>query len=257
MTNFETALIGTCQDKGFYPRVIGSVNSNNGNYPIWFVQTAYEWGQEPKALVVAGFHGEELAGPWAILRWLQTCTVESFKGVNVSFLPVVNLYGFRTNQRYGPSGIPTNAGFYRTNEQISPEGAVLKKNIDLLRMAASEGYLSLHEDNTASEFYMYTFEPTEKPGEFTREIKAELIRHFPHPFTGVAYVNNSGPGKGPPCEDGLVYRFFDGTFDDWLFQLGVRRVAVTETPGKYPFMERVEASVDLIDKFIDLISRGV
>jgi len=259
MTKFETSLLAICQQKGFYPKTIGSVpGAFTYNYPLWLIQTMEEsLPTIPKALIVSGFHGEEQAGPWGILKWLRDCTPESFKGVNVSFLPVVNLYGFITEKRYGPSNMPTNTGFYRPGEKASPEAEILKKNINILRPLADNGYISLHEDITSSQYYIYTFEPTEQPGEFSKQMKDELAKHFPNPFNGIAYVDTTSPGQGPPCEDGLIWKFYDGSFDDWMFQMGVPRVAVTETPGKYPFLDRVDATVDLINRFIDLVSKGV
>lgn len=258
MTSFEISLLTTCQEKGFYPRSIGSIKGPDKQHPTWFIQTVEDkYSIAPKALIVSGFHGEEQAGPWAILKWLKQCTPESFKGVNLSFLPIVNLYGFLNEKRYGPSQMPTNTGFYRQGDLASPEGEILKKNIEMLREAADSGYLSLHEDITASQYYIYTFEPSEKPGEFTKQMKSELHKHFPNPYNGIAYVDTASPGQGPPCEDGLVWKFYDGSFDDYMFQMRVPRVAVPETPGRYPLLDRIDANVALIEKFIELISKGI
>lgn len=259
MTNYETALLNVCSKNGFFPRSLGTIRGSIGSYPTWLVQTAAppKTKDYPRVLIVSGFHGEEPAGPLGILRWLELCTPESFMGVNVTFLPVVNLYGFTYNKRYGPSGTPTNAGFYRPGEKASPEGQILKEHIEELREMANDGYLSLHEDSASSEYYIYAFEPTEMPGRFTTEMKHVLSSYFLRGYNGIAYVDTTSPGQGPPCEDGLIWKFYDGSFDDWMYQLGVPRVVVTETPGLAKLPDRIEASIALIDKCIALVAKGV
>lgn len=260
VTAYDVSLTNFCKEKKFYPQVIGKIPDpiKKMEYPVWLVHTNMElYNQDPKALIVSGFHGEEVAGPWGVLRWIAECKPEQLKGINLSFIPIVNPWGFHNNSRPGPTGKPTNAGFYMPGEGPSPEGKILKDNITLIRPLADAGYLSLHEDSTSKEYYIYTFEPTELPGKFSMEMKAELGKHFLKPYNGIAYVDTTIPGQGPPCDDGLIWKFFDGSFDDWMFQLGVPRVAVTETPGAYVLQDRIEANMALINKFIDLVKRGV
>lgn len=247
---FQRQLLQVASDRGFWLRVLGIIDG----YEMWLVRTRTNGEKKPRVLIVAGFHGEEKAGPWGILKWLQESPDSVFDSIDVSFIPIVNTYGFSKGKRYGLSDIKTNNGFYHVNEgeKPSPEGEVLIRNINILKPLAEDGFLSLHEDITVKEFYLYTFEHSDKPGKFTKGLKKELKTHFKNAYHGVAYVDSTDKTKGPPCKHGLVYKFCDGSFEDWMYHLGVPRVAVTETPGKFKLAKRVKATVNVIDRFLKL-----
>lgn len=252
---FTKTLFEVCAQKDFWLKVLGVIDE----YEIWLVRTREIYSfdhKDPRILVAAGFHGEEVAGPWAILKWLQACDEKYLKSaVDVSLVPIVNPWGFAKGKRYGPSEIMTNYGFChqdKDNAKPSPEGEALIKNIELLRPLAQDGFLSLHEDINIKEYYLYTFEHGKKPGKFTKSLKRELSKHFPKSYDGIAYVDSRARADGPVCKNGLVYKFCDGSFEDWMFHLGVPKVAVTETPGKYRLKRRTNAGVEIINKFIGL-----
>lgn len=250
---FQKQLFRVASEKGFWLKILGVIDE----YEMWLVKTRnFTDHKDPRVLIVAGFHGEEKAGPWGILKWLQDCEKSVFDSIDVSFIPIVNTYGFSKGKRYGSSDMKTNFGFCHLseNDKPSPEGEVLIKNIEILRPLAEDGFLSLHEDVTIKEFYLYTFEHGVKPGKFTRGLKKELKKHFKKCYQGIAYVDSASDGRGPNCKKGLIYKFCDGSFEDWLFHLGVPRVAVTETPGKYKLARRVKANVAIIDRFLKLCS---
>lgn len=241
---------------GFWLRILGAVSGHK----IWLIRTRdyyvpdYEH-TDPRLLIVAGFHGEEVAGPLAILKWLKTHDENVWKKIDLSFIPIVNPYGFAKGTRYGESGKKTNAGFCHTKElegEPSPEGQILIDSISIIRPLAQDGFLSLHEDKSERGYYLYTFEHGPEPGKFTQGLKREIGKHFHRPVDGIRVFTDAQKEYGPMVKDGLIYRLCDGTFEDWLFHLGVPRCAVTETPGKYRLARRVEAGVAIIDKFIQL-----
>lgn len=256
INKFRKALLEVAAEKNFWLKVLGVVDE----YEMWLVRTReiYPFDhKDPRILIVAGFHGEEKAGPLAVLRWLQECGKEILEKVDISLIPVVNSFGFARNKRYGSSMMKTNCGFCHLNNDISPspEGVCLINHIELLRPLAQDGFLSLHEDATVKEFYLYTFEHGNKPGKFTRGLQKELKRFFPKAYNGIAYADAANAGAGPECKNGLVYKYCDGSFEDWMFHLGVPRVAVTETPGKYILDRRIKANVSVINKFIELCGK--
>lgn len=253
-------MLQVAAEKGFWLKVLGQVSGPNRKYEMWLLRTRNMYSYDhtdPRVLIVAGFHGEEVAGPWGLLKWITECDSKWLKLVDASFIPIVNPYGFARKKRYGYSDLPTNAGFCHEPVGRSPEGEILANNIELLRPLAHDGFLSLHEDSTTKEYYLYTFEQGLEPGKFTKSLKKELSKSFPKPYEGIAYVDSRDPDAGPICKDGLIYRFCDGSFEDWLFHLGVPRVAVTETPGKYKMDRRIGATVNVIQKFIELAYEGV
>ena len=250
-------------ERGYWLRPLGQLD----DYIMWLVRTRniYSYDHtDPKVLIIAGFHGEEVGGPWSILKWLKEADSKVFEKYDISLIPIVNSYGFARNKRYGSSGMKTNAGFVHTGQEhetakddvLSPEGEILTRNIDILRPLAQDGVLSMHEDNTCKEYYLYAYEHGKKPGKFTKKLLKELSKFFRKPYNGIAFVEPSNTGFGPPCVNGLVYNFRDTTFEDWMFHLGVPKVAVIETPGKYKLKRRVEAGGAMIQKFLSLVKNG-
>jgi predicted deacylase len=59
-----------------------------------------------KILVAAGFHGNEYAGVWGLINYLQ----HGSRFENVSFLPLVSPIAFKENRRYGNPGVQENRG---------------------------------------------------------------------------------------------------------------------------------------------------
>ena len=270
--SFQNQLFKISAEKGYWLKPLGElngvVNGKKFSYITWLGRSRPASDHnDPKILIVAGTHGEEIAGPWGLLKWLQDSSDKWAKKIDISFIPIVNPYGFARNQRYGPSGESTNCGFCTPKSPVltenpellakyedhpSPEGQILANNIDLLLSLSTDGFLSLHEDVSVEECYLYAYEHTDKPSRWVRAMREELNKHFPKSFTGTACVDTSKNTSGPPCKNGLVYNFLDGSFESWMLELGVRRCAVPETPGKYPLRKRVVATESVINRFVSL-----
>lgn len=256
MVKYTKLLMRICAEKDFSMTPLGVV----GDWPVWLLRGNKHRPKHRKILIASGFHGEEKAGPWAILRWLEDYNVENYKGLDISFLPVVNPTAFNRYTRYNTWGQKSNCGFCHPEmeEDPSEEGKVLIKHQDRLYSLGMNGFLSLHEDtDLRKEYYLYTFEPTRDPGQFTCFMLEELNRWFEKPLNGVSVVADSSLKTPPFVVNGLVYKYCDGSFEDSLFHRGVQRVAVTETPAKARLEYRIDANVSLIDVFIDLIHRGI
>jgi hypothetical protein len=240
-------------EKRFFLCILGEVDEQQ----MWLVRTRQHMEHtDPKMLIVAGFHGEEKAGPFAILKWMKDCDQKILDKADLSFIPIVNPIGFSKNMRYAIPGEKTNCGFCHPERKLKPsrEGQILINNIDLLKPLAEDGFLSLHEDITEKNYYLYTFEKRKTPGPFTMGIKEELGKFFRKALDGEHAEIDASDGShvGPIFKDGLIFRHCDGSFEDWLFHLGVPRAVVTETPGKYRLKRRVDAGASIISKFIEL-----
>jgi hypothetical protein len=266
LAQYNKELLEVAAEKGFWLRILGSI----GGYKIWLIRTRDYYvpdytRKELRLLIAAGFHGEEPAGPWAILEWLKRCDTHLLTQIDLSFIPMVNPYGFkgstsRKTVRYGPSGMKTNTGFchtVETGEEPSPEGQILLDHINLIRPLAQNGFLSLHEDKTERSFYLYTFEHGDEPGSFTEGLKKELKSHFPKYLDEVKVLTDADQGNSPVAKKGVIFRLCDGSFEDWMFHLGVERCATTETPGRYRLKRRIDAGVAVIDKFISLCQEEI
>jgi hypothetical protein len=237
-----------------------TVLGKTGRQYIWIVRSTLEFDHDrPNFLIAAGFHGEEIAGPFAILKWLETATPNQLAKANFTFLPVMNPIGFNRGSRYARAGEKTNAGFYHVEESkdvLSTEGQILMENVDFLIKAARDGFLSLHEDETVDKFYVYDYvaEERAKPSSFARAMRDEEKKFF-----DVIADNTPVNEEGDPNAvvwDGIVYHLCDGSFEDMLMHNGIPRAITTETPSLGIGLEkRVEAGVALITKFVNLSVR--
>ena len=257
MSQYQKHLIDIAAEKDLCLMPLGMV----GQWPIWLVRSSFApKSKRKKVLIAAGFHGEEQAGPLGILQWLEKYHAENYKGLDITLLPVVNPMGFDKRQRYNKWGEISNQGFCHPemNQQPSREGQILLKHMDRLYSLGMNGFLSLHEDETIKkEYYLYTFEPTKEPGKFTCGMLEVLHKWFDTPLNGYSVTADTNLSTPPFVVNGLVYKYCDGSFEDAMFHRGVMRVAVSETPAKAKLIYRVDANVDVIDTFIDLIRREI
>jgi hypothetical protein len=223
-----------------------------GGYPLLLLAPASP-GPGPSLLFGAGFHGEEVAGPWGCLSFLETAPAEFFERVNLSFLPLANPTGFRAGRRHNDWGENANLGFCPASRDLQPgpsrEGAALLSHLPRLMRLARDGFVSLHEDPGLDRFYLFTFERLDAPGPFTRALHAAGRQFFePHP---------GGPLDDYVVQDGVVFRACDGTFEDRLFHEGLDRAACTETPGQLDLARRVEANVAIVRATVELALSGL
>lgn len=253
---FQSGLFRVISEKRFWMTILGE----SDGYPIWMVRTRINRSHnDPKILVVAGFHGEEVAGPYAALSWLQKCNLKALKDYDITFIPLVNPGAFATGKRKNSFGQVPNAGFCHHETEgnnRSIEGQVLADNIDLIKPMAKDGYLSLHEDIDESKYYLYSFGESPEPDGLAMEIKSTLGEHFKACVDGDEVEVDGERHKKILVKNGMVYNFCDGSFDDWMFHLGVPHVIVSETPGKAGLQRRINAAVAVIDKFIEFFVVG-
>ena len=202
--------------------------------------------RRPCVLVAAGFHGEEPAGCWGLLNFLETADDNLFLECAISFLPLINPTGIRKGRRYNDWGENPNNGFCHTpsgRPEPSREGKILIENIEVLKKCSRDGFLSLHEDIDCTEFYIYTFEKSNTPGRFSITLKTTEECFFkPKP---------DGIFEGENLINGIIFNHCDGSFEDLMFHEGIPRSACTETPGKLDFSLRVAANTKIINSFVN------
>jgi hypothetical protein len=147
----------------------------------------------PAIAIAAGVHGDEPAGPWALLELVESAGLDPRFAYRI--WPCTNPDGFRAHTRANGDGIDVNRTFGGAGE--SPEArAILTANRD--RTFALS--LDLHEDCDASGFYCYEY----GGGEIGRLVVAALERSgFPidpleetldvtGPLEGIAYSRERG-----------------------------------------------------------------
>jgi predicted deacylase len=223
--------------KGFKTRSLGDV----GDSELMVIEPAKK-NKGKHILLVSGTHGDEVAGPFGLLRYLERVSDETLKMVNLSFIPLLNPTGFRKFTRDNQWGEKTNRN-YDNDEKISREGKILKGNLSLLKEIAADGMITVHEDPKAKVcfIYMYHGKNAEELGEILLDVDRMFFKQRP-----------SMPNeKGKKLKKGIIWDRHEGSFEDWLDKNGIPSIATTETPGSVDFEDRVQANTLLLNSFVD------
>jgi hypothetical protein len=122
--------------------------------------------QGPLVAIAAGVHGDEPAGPWALLDLVENGRLNPRCSYRI--WPCTNPTGFAARKRTSADGVDVNRTFGGSG--ASPEASVILAANRGLTFALS---LDLHEDCDAQGFYCYEY----GGGEIGRRVIAELDAH--------------------------------------------------------------------------------
>jgi len=102
--------------------------------------------------VFAGMHGDETAGVFAAIRFLQELAQnpDLARGYEVYLYPLCNPSGFEDGTRHSRSGPDLNREFWIGSRE--PEVEMLERQIRTLRL---DGLISLHADDESDGLYAY------------------------------------------------------------------------------------------------------
>ena len=227
-------------ERGLVYWELGNVDS----YPIVLL-TPKTTSDAKKVLVAAGFHGNEYAGVWGIINYLQYGS----RLENVSFLPLVSPIALKENRRYGKDNKISNQGFCHPEMNLIPseEGMILISHAELLLSLGRDGFLSLHEAPEKKIFYVYAFEKGDHPSSISQELLRVGAKEFGYAEDGTTMQ------YGGTAKDGIIFNFHDSSFEDFMFENGVPHSIVTETPTSGKLEKRIKTVVEIIDTFISLV----
>lgn len=231
-------LIPVAQRRGFALHSLGEWNGE----PLLMLRGKSRIPDAPRLLVASGFHGEEPAGPWGVLAFLESAPDAMLAAANLSLLPLVNVSGFRAGSRFNAAGENPNRGYLGLpSDAPSREGRLLLDHAPLLREAAADGLLTCHEDVLLSHGYLYCQERWRLPGRLPQALRAAIAAHFAlHP---------DGFVDGCAVIDGIVFNHYDSSFESWLMTQGIACTACVETPGQQPIERRIAAQRSMIEVF--------
>lgn len=224
------------------------------------------------AVVTAGFHGDEKAGPMTLLEHAaEIVTYARERGVGLRLYPCVNPSGFEAHIRYNQSGEHPNNDFLRYEltpgvwrgelrrgesflrsvpaEDVPKETAALAR--ELRRHPLPAGALDLHQDNFihGSLFYAYIFGDRAayrpllaRSGALIPVLRSSIVDSGHEPGTDVH-----------ADAEGLIV-CHDGSITDHFHRAGVPFTAAIETTTETPHALADEINLIWIRGFIDLLA---
>lgn len=116
---------------------------------IYLLDNFHEPGARPRLLLSAGIHGDEPAGPEAVLSWLESRPA-LLKQFHFLIMPCLNPWGVMQNSRADAQGRDLNRMFH--NERIE-EIRAYRKEVE--RSGPFNLAITFHEDYDGQGMYLY------------------------------------------------------------------------------------------------------
>ena len=188
-----------------------------------------------QVLITAGLHGDEPAGPQAVLRFLHEYDATRYDNVRFLILPCINPFGYVHDTRENRAGVDLNRVFEVNNP---PEEAHLVK-----AAVAGERFdfaIDFHEDWEAAGFYFYEGRKSEN------WIGPEVIKNV----ESVCPIDREHDENDLPITDG-VFRVDPGWglqgFTPYLLAFHSDHVMICETPTSLPMRQRTAAHLKALE----------
>ncbi|MFH1064150.1 MAG: M14 family metallocarboxypeptidase [Candidatus Woesearchaeota archaeon] len=228
--------------------ILGYVGSKSSIYPIYNVNTGSDIGA-PKILLSAGVHGDEPAGVYALLDFLEGPILKYASAYDFLVLPCLNPWGFEHDDRRNMYGVDINRSFVKNTSAI----AILLKEY----ISRGKEYLfamNLHEDDTYVEvggfpkednprgFYVYE----ESLGGLTigRSMIMDLQKN------GIEICRNASI-YGDMNKEGVIFsKSNSGEFEQFLERY-TKKVLVPETPTCWSLEKRIAAQKIALHSALD------
>jgi len=228
--NYLKNLSAVCKKKKLDLIEIGRVGFKK-EYPIYKIVIK---GRGKTVCFSAGIHGYEIAGPWAVLKFLEKLDIKKLENVKLIIFPVANPTGFDKKQRNNYLDKDLNNFCYKN---LTGENKILFNEVKNEKVFF---FHALHEDVDLKTFYLYNFE--KKPEKVYCDIIKLAKKTFPINLAKKIYKD--------PANGGLIINRADGSFEDRLFREGIPYSMCTETPGKKPLKQRVNLNVKIMEMVI-------
>ncbi|MFH1275987.1 MAG: M14 family metallocarboxypeptidase [Candidatus Woesearchaeota archaeon] len=204
----------------------------------------------PKILLTAGIHGDEPAGVYALLRFMQGPLLNYLDRFNFLIFPCLNPWGFENDKRKNINGVDINRSFMMNTSVVA---LVLKTLIrdNLIYSFA----MNLHEDDPLKPvgnlpietnpraFYLYEEQLN------GRSIGMPIIRKLRDQEVKICSdVSIYGEGN----QGGVIYsRSTSGELEQFL-QRFTNNILTPETPTIWPLEERVRVHLIAIEAALNM-----
>jgi len=205
----------------------------SGDYPI-LALTRRCLSPRANLYVSSGIHGDEPAGPLALLRMLRKGTLP--RDISLTMLPLLNPRRMAGNRRETPEGVDVNRDYRRLS---SPEAAAhvhwLKE-----RPRSFDLCLFLHEDWEARGYYLYELNPDRE-----QSLAPEMLEAV----RGAIGVDDSPEIDGHRALNGLIrpqdtgHRLPENVYPEarYLLEGWTRHSYTMEAPSNMPLARRIAA----------------
>ena len=205
--------------------------TGTGGIPGYSRGPTREGAARRRLYLSAGIHGDEPAGPLAMLRLIEEDVWD--REDELYLCPCLNPTGLALSSRESAQGLDLNRDYrHLASEEIRAHVAALS------RQGQFDVAFCLHEDWEASGFYLYELNPDRRPS------SAESMVHA---AGQVCPIDQSPMIDGRPASEGIIRPDLDpATRSHWpeafyLVQYHTRHSYTLEAPSDFDLPVRVEA----------------
>lgn len=201
--------------------------------------------QSPCIYISSGIHGDEPAGPLAVLRLLQDDQWPN--NLDLYLCPCLSPTGFELNRRENKDGIDLNRDYRHF------KSAEVKAHVSWLeRQPGFALTLCLHEDWESHGFYVYELNPEQKPS---------LAEAIVTAVSNVSPIDLSPLIEGREASGGIISPNLDPDSRPewpeafWLLQNKTRQSYTLEAPSDFTLGTRVNALVAGVNAAVKSFAR--
>jgi hypothetical protein len=212
-----------------------------GEYPVYAVEQG-DHPDLPTALIMGGTHGDEPAGPEAVLEFCRRGAGPWLESFNFLALPCLNPHGYARNTRHNGQNVDINWAYQRDDV---PEIQVVRQLVAGRRFAF---VVDFHEDWESPGFYLYELYRNRAPvGPQLMEKVSPICPLNTHPV--IEGQRARGGVIVPTAEkheelrgQGIPIVLYDHHTDHLL---------TTETPTALPLEQRVRAQLAALEAVVE------
>jgi murein peptide amidase A len=212
---------------GLHSEVLASA----GKLPILGLATASAMAGQPAIYLSAGVHGDEAAGPWALLEWAET-HVDDLQRLPLVICPCLNPVGFANNSRLNELRHDLNRRFHLRRDPFVKAWQAFVSNFQL-RLG-----LCLHEDYDAQGCYVYELStPKNSIAEMLLKHTDEIMPRDPRGLID-GHKAKQGIIRRSQAPSGIL-----GPEAIVLIDLGCPTTLTFETPSEFGLDQRIAAQL--------------
>jgi murein peptide amidase A len=211
-----------------------ALTAGNGNTPTSLPRFTFVHGAASDVIrigIFAGVHGDEPAGTFAVVRFLELLTQNPSvaEGYLIHAYPVCNPTGFEDGTRHNRAGVDLNREFWRDSPHV--EVQIIERE---LREQHFQGLIQLHADDTSDGLYGFVRGHTLSEN-LLKPALAEAAKILPR--------NLSATIDGFAAKDGIIYDAYEGILAAPPQIEPVPFELILETPHHAPMDKQVDALV--------------
>ncbi len=222
---------------GVRVRELGQV----GEYPIFAVEQGND-PQRPTALITGGTHGDEPAGPAAVLEFCRQGAGAWLEGLNFLAIPCLNPHGYAHGTRHNGQDVDINWAYKRDDV---PEVQVVRQLVADRRFAF---VMDFHEDWESPGFYLYELYRNRVP------VGAQIMERV----SPICPLNTQPVIEGQRARGGIIIPTAEKHEElrgegipVVLFDHHTDHLVVTETPTALSLEKRVQAQLTALEVVVE------